>query len=415
MSMDFPRLRYGIEALPVDHQGQRMVLLRDTQGYCDAPLLVSLPVAQLLMLLDGTNSLRDLQAQFTRATGELLLLERLQQILAKLDEHLFLENEHFTDSVKRQTARFCADPVRHMQHVEKSYPGSAELLRQQLRGFFALEQGGPGVPRRGSDGRCITGLMAPHIDLKVGGTCFAHAYKAATEAQSPETWVILGTGHEPIENYFSLTVKDFATPLGQMVCDREYCEELLRLAPRDLRCNEYNHRREHSIEFQTIFLAYSQPGARIVPLLCSFSLADWDSQQAYIDEMAVLLRELAATHPRSVGFLASVDLAHIGPRYGDRFRPHAGTLRQHMQADSELLAVLEQCDAAAFLQKIHREQNERRVCGMAPLYILARALQGRSRGRVLHHGHATVDHQDSFVTFASMAFYAAGGDPGRGR
>jgi hypothetical protein len=54
---------------------------------------------------------------------------------------------------------------------------------------------------------------------------------------------------------------------------------------------------------------------------------------------------------------------------------------------------------------ISREHNRRRVCGMAPLYMLAKILEGRAGGKILQHRHATVDQHDSFVTFASMAFY----------
>ncbi|MBZ4660138.1 MAG: hypothetical protein JG766_2061, partial [Desulfacinum sp.] len=51
--------------------------------------------------------------------------------------------------------------------------------------------------------------------------------------------------------------------------------------------------------------------------------------------------------------------------------------------------------------------NARKVCGSAPLYVLAKVLSGRAAGRVLDHAHAVVDPQGSFVTFAAMAFTEA--------
>jgi hypothetical protein len=54
---------------------------------------------------------------------------------------------------------------------------------------------------------------------------------------------------------------------------------------------------------------------------------------------------------------------------------------------------------------IEREENRRKVCGIAPLYMLAKILEGLATGRILHHTHATVDTRSSFVTFASMAFF----------
>jgi len=406
MTHEYPKLRFGLEAFPVEHEGQRLVLVRDRLGYSEESLLISPAVAGLLTQMDGRSSLRDLQAYYTRMTGELLFSEDLNEILGRLDELLFLENDRFIDHVSRTVGRFQQDPIRHMQHAGKSYPTEPDELRKTLEGFFSPERGGPGIPQPGSNNSRVVGLVAPHIDLQAGGPTFAHAYKAAMEALPPDTWVVLGTGHEPVDNYFALTQKEFETPLGLVSCDHAFCEDLLARAPRDLKAGEYNHHREHSVEFQAVFLAFTQPKARIVPLLCSFGQEDWDIDRAYIDQVAEAIRDTARNRNYSVGFLASVDLAHIGPRYGDHFRPHPGTVTQHLQADVDLLHILEKCDAEVFIQRINREQNRRRVCGMAPLYLLARILGGTAEGRILDHRHASVDTENSFVTFASMAFYS---------
>jgi MEMO1 family protein len=403
--MENPRLRAGVEALPVDVQGQTMVLLRDQLGYCDDSLVLSPAAAQLLMHMDGSSSLRDLQAHFMRQTGQLIYLEQLQEIATKLDEHLFLDNERFQQRVIEEEKRFREDPVRRMTHAGKSYPAEAVALTQELSSYFVPETGGPGTPGTGGYSEPLLGLMAPHIDIRAGGTCYAHAYKALCESSAPRTWVILGTSHFPLEKFFAVTCKDFETPLGTVRHDQQCAEALLQRSPRDLRVGEYQHRREHTVEFQALFLALCQPGALIVPMLCCFSPEEWEAKQGYIDEIAAILGELSGTCGYSVGLLASVDLAHIGPRYGDRFRPHAGTIREHLEADRELLGTLEECNAAAFMGRLGREHNQRRICGLPPLYLLAKALEGRARGTVLHHTHTVVDQQQSFVTFASMAFH----------
>jgi AmmeMemoRadiSam system protein B len=292
-----------------------------------------------------------------------------------------------------------------MTHAGQSYPGDPALLKQELASYFLSEAGGPGAPQEATSRRPLLGLVAPHIDIKAGGPCYAHAYKTLCESLAPRTWVILGTGHQPLQNFFALTRKDFETPLGVVKGDKQWGETFLQRAPRDVCLDEYAHCREHTIEFQAVFLALCQPRAQIVPMLCSFSLEDFETEQGYIDEVAALLRELASTCGYPVGFLASVDLAHIGPRYGDRNQPHSGTVREHLEADRELLATLENCDAGAFIQKLRREHNRRRICGLAPLYVLAKVLEGQARGKVLHHVHAGVDQHNSFVSFASMAFF----------
>jgi predicted class III extradiol MEMO1 family dioxygenase len=76
-----------------------------------------------------------------------------------------------------------------------------------------------------------------------------------------------------------------------------------------------------------------------------------------------------------------------------------------MSSDADLLKMLETCRAADFIDRINRDGNSRKICGVAPLYVLAKVLEGRAEGRTLDHSHATVNGEGSFVTFASMVFY----------
>ena len=124
----------------------------------------------------------------------------------------------------KEISSFLDSPTRKMRHAGQSYPRDAEELRKRLDSFFMPEHGGPGFPDpAGTRAEKMVGLVAPHIDLNAGGACFAHAYKSAAEAQVPQTWIVLGTGHDFIENCFALTVKDFETPLGQVRCDTAIC------------------------------------------------------------------------------------------------------------------------------------------------------------------------------------------------
>ncbi|MCU0574755.1 MAG: AmmeMemoRadiSam system protein B [Syntrophobacteraceae bacterium] len=404
---DYPKLRNGLEATPIDHESQRMILISDRLGFNDAPLVMTPLAASLLGLMDGAHSLRDLQAHLMRATGQMVFMEELQGVVRKLDESLFLDNDHFREALARRVAQFREDKIRRMKLAGTGYPAEAPALKEKLDSFFPVEAGGPGLPFQAPPKDRLLGLVAPHIDINAGGPCFAHAYKVLSESIAPDTWVILGTGHEPLDHHFALTLKDFETPLGLVRCDQELAGELARRATRDILAGEYNHAREHSVEFQAVFLAHLQPGARIIPLLCSFSLEDAENDRDYIDEVSRIISGLAETGGRSVGFMASVDLAHIGPRYGDRFLPTRATVSEHMQADAGLLDLLVRSNADGFMHSLLRDGNRRRICGVGPLYVLARILEGKARGRLLHHARATVDQQGSFVTFASMAFHAA--------
>ncbi len=403
---DYPKLRNGLEAHPIEHSGQKMFVIRDRIGYAPDSLVFHPAVVSILANMNGGNSLRDLQAEFMRQTGQLVHIEELHALVKTLDEHLFLDNKRFQSVAAKEISAFLGSPVRKMRHAGQSYPEDPEKLREKLDSFFRPENGGPGLPDpAGTHAGKMVGLVAPHIDLNAGGACFAHAYKSAAESQVPKTWIVLGTGHDFIENCFALTVKDFETPLGQVRCDTAICDELLRNVKFDIRASEYNHRTEHTIEFQAVFLSYMQPLARIVPILCSFGHEEWDSCKHLVDNFARSLADLIFGGLYSVGIIASVDMAHVGPRYGDRYKPHTATIQENLSSDESLLKLLEKCQADNFIQRINRDANSRMICGVAPLYTMAKALEGRSNGTTLRQSHAIVDGEGSFVTFASMAFY----------
>ena len=98
---EYPKLRNGLEAHPFERSGERMLLLRDRIGYAQENLVFPAHVVPILAGMNGSNSLRDLQADFMRRTGRLLFLEELQQLVATLDEHLFLDNDRFRSLAAR--------------------------------------------------------------------------------------------------------------------------------------------------------------------------------------------------------------------------------------------------------------------------------------------------------------------------
>jgi AmmeMemoRadiSam system protein B len=397
-------------AIPVRQGGTVYIVLQDQEGLSRDTLVLSQQAYFLVTLMDGSNSLVDIQAACMRQFGQMLFREDLEDLIRKLDANLFLENDRSRAHREQIIAEFRSQPRRPAFLAGSGYEADPEKLRNQLLGFFPREHGGPGQPEPGRLGRRVLGLVAPHIDLRAGGPCFAYTYKALAEAAPVSTCVILGTGHEPLSLCFALTGKDFETPLGPVAVDGDFVGELCRRSTLDLFADEFAHRREHTIEFQTLFLRLLLPEVRIVPVLCSFGVEEIEQGVEPIANMVRALRETIETYPRPVCVLASVDLAHIGPRYGDSFQPHPGTIRDTSLADERLLKTVAAVNPEAFAAQLIRERNCRRVCGLPPLYILLKVLEGRAAGEILHYASTEVDPHHSFVSFASMVLYDRGAD-----
>lgn len=400
----YPRLR-ALEALPYRHEGRPAVLLRDPEQISSHLLVVGAPVVPLLSLLDGRNSIADLQAAVFRGTGELVAREQLEALISRLDEAHFLENERFEKFRQSLVDEFRRSGVRPAFHAGQGYPDDPGALREWLDSLFS-HPAGAGLPAGRSTAR-IRGLIAPHIDLRVGGPVYTHPYRALAEAEPPELFIILGIGHRGLPDLFSFSAKDFQTPLGVAVTDRRLLDAV-RLRFGDLFGEDFSHRTEHTIEFQIVFLQQVGGGrpVTILPVLTSFSYLDLERppQRALVERFVEGLSGVLAESGRNVCIIASVDLAHIGPRYGDVLRPGPDLVESTLARDREVLETVAQGSAERFAEEIRREQDARRVCGFSAIYTLLRLMPGAA-GRLLALDAGQVDDSGSFVTYAGMTLH----------
>jgi MEMO1 family protein len=408
---DRPRLR-NVDPFPVVVQGMQAVGLKDPLQLTDRMVCVPREFLFALAILDGSHSLQDIQGELTRRFGQLVLMDDIRALLEKLDEAFLLEGERFSEALRKKLAAYRSSPFRPASHAGASYSDDPETLRGELAGYFTSD-GGPGMPNYFADPRRPKGLIAPHIDIRAGGRCFARAYHDLATGQPSDIYVILGTGHQGVRGIFTATNLDFQTPLGTVGTDREFLATLERHLGRDPAEEELLHATEHVIEFQAIFLQFllaAKHDFTIVPILCSLSHHLFDDNPAFTEQRALFdtfcraLKETCRSSSKSVCFIASADLDHIGPRYGDEFIPHEGTVSDALRGDAELLSCLERLDVNAFVKEVARENDVRRICGFSPITTMFHLMEP-AEGRLLDLDYAPVDEQNSFVSFASMIFH----------
>jgi AmmeMemoRadiSam system protein B len=401
-----PRLR-GVEAFPVEQDGERYLALRDPAGYAPGVVMLPLELLGVLALLDGEHEVADIQARLRHEHGESVPREAIAQLIGALDEHGFLDSPAFAARREATDRAFLALTSRPATHAGGAYPGEPDGLRATMDGFFA-RPAGPG-PVEGFRGGGIRGLVAPHIDFHRGGAAYAWAYRELAERGDADLFVIFGTCHAGMPHPFALTRKAFDTPLGPAPVDRGFVDALAARARQDCFASEIAHRNEHSIEFQAVFLQYLYAGRRdiaIVPVLTSFAheaLArgarpeDDPRVPAFLDA----LRDTVAASGRRVTFIAGADLAHMGPRFGDPGPVSPAELTVIDREDRQLLAAVEEGDAEGLFDSVRRDGDRRRICGLSPIYSLVRALDG-TRGTLRRYSQWP-DPQ-GVVTFASVVF-----------
>lgn len=408
----YPKMRI-VDIFPAEVSGQKVICLRDPLNLSGKILFIPHPAFFILTLLDGQHSVVDVQTEFMRRFGEILYREKIEQLIAQLDEHFLLDSDRFREAERKMIDSFKNSPVRPMTLAGESYEGDGQKLKDTIRSYFT-EPGGPGLPGARNDSGKLAGAIAPHIDYQRGGPCYAWAHRAILESSSPDLFIVLGTAHSPLKQPFALTRKHFQTPWGQVETDQAFLSELGAGCPGDFYEDEFNHKTEHSIELQLIFLRAlwdGRPPFQIIPILCgSFHEAILnDSSPMELPGVGPFIQSLKTALSRTkkrVCVLASADLAHVGLRFGDPDPPNRFTLQNLAEEDRRMLGYAERIDAEGFFGVLSREKDRRRICGLVPIYVLLRLLEG-AEGRLLKYSQSLDPASQSVVTFASMAYFAA--------
>ncbi len=415
--MDKPIIR-PVEAFPMEQQDQTLICLRDPSGLAPEPIMLGMGAYFLVTLFDGSNSTLDLQAAFSHRFGEVIPSEKIRELVAALDRAYLLDSPAFAERVRGVREEFRQSPSRASALAGLCYETEPSRLRAEIESFFehpnAPGRGALATPAPSAATGGLAGLIAPHIDPRRGAAAYAWAYNELRRHARPELIVILGTSHYGVgPELFSATRKDYLTPLGAVPTDRGFVE---RLAARyagarggDLFADEMLHRNEHSIEFQALFLAWALgvDGYQVAPILVSsFHQMVREGERPAGNERVArfldALREELAAESRRVLVLAGVDFAHVGRKFGDSFGLDDGLTERVRREDLALIETIKAGDAGGFFSAIAREGDQRKICGLAPMYTQLELLSGR-HARLLHYDIALEPQTDSLVSFASLA------------
>ncbi len=401
-----------------------MLALRDPSGLAREVMLQPLAVA-ILELCDGERTRDQICAEFQTKYNRPLSRDSLDKLLGSLDDAHLLDSDAFRQFSANLFAEFTRSPTRAALLAGKSYPADPAALTQSLDASFAPPQG-PGRPQPGS-GPLPRAIISPHIDFNRGGAAYAWAYRdLAGATELPERIIIFGTNHAGSEHPFTLTRKHYQTPLGQLDTDIECVDKVVaaigeRLGqPRaqSLFRDEHHHRGEHSLEFQMVWLRYllgeRATQVKVVPILCG-SLQEFvesDKDPAMDERVAIFIEELKRSlEGKRVLWIAGADLAHVGPSFARHGEGDMTPLDKNDRAslerrDQETLAPVLRGDARGWFEEIRRERDQRRVCGLPPIYAMLRSAEPTS-GKLLVYAQCPADEGGgSIVSIASLVFPA---------
>ena len=418
-----PRLR-PVEVIPVEQDGKQSFALRDPSGMASGTIVISPAVAYILQRFDGAHSLEQIQREMVEAVGERVPLARLTSLVESLEQAHFLEGPAFEAHERRVIVDYRAAEFRKPALAGQGYPsGRQELLRwhAELEAGSGEGEGDAQCAAKAETPRQVLGFAAPHIDLRFGAESCKLAHNLHSQRSGPvDTVVVLGTGHSLNQELFTLTRQSYGTPLGVVETDLELVEGLVgRLGEEHLLGEEIQHLAEHSVEFQSLFLRVHaeqdpQPPPKMLPVLVgSFLPLIEQNREPFQDErvrgFVEALQAEVLNLGRRVTYLASIDLAHKGPRYGDADGLTEEQARALERDDRELLSFAEAGDPEGFFRHNQAVLDERRVCGFSALYTLLRLLPG-AKGRLLRYTQTTFPDTIDTVSHCALLFERNGTD-----
>jgi AmmeMemoRadiSam system protein B len=397
-----PAVRRDLEFFPVAYEGKQVVLIRDHLGLVQEGKAIELALYQFMTLLDGSRDLRDVQMAMMRQQGGVLVgMEEVKALLSHLDEAFLLESESFLKARNQIVQDFEARPVRPCSHCGRAYPADAGELEHRLNDILKASPSNAARP----EGKVVA-LVSPHIDLSVGQRGYASAYQWL-EWTSPSRVAVLGVGHQMAHDLFSLTEKDFETPLGTVKGDKAAVRALRHAGGDVLAANDFAHRAEHSIEFQILFLQHllKDQEFTIVPILCGFvgtGLPEF-SREAYLSRAGSFVEALRGIlSEQETLVVAGVDFSHVGPKFGHQAPAQHLTGRSEAH-DKNLLASLSDLNVQEFWEESKRSEDQFNVCGFSALALLLEVLPP-CKGHLLHYETWHEEPTRSAVSFASVVF-----------
>jgi|TARA_B110000263_G_scaffold190841_1_gene168644 AmmeMemoRadiSam system protein B len=382
--------------------------LEDDLGLAKTAVQIPQNLTPILLLCDGTRALPAIN-------GALLLQgisigeKRIYNLIEQLDDALLLENGKFAAEKVKAIQKYRNSKHRPMSFAGTIYPSTISDLD------LFIEESKSKFKRSGQsdayDG-VLQGLLSPHIDFARGYGTYAELWKESEEdLDGIEQVVILGTDHSGGLGSITPTMQNYQTPYSELETDLEGIKLVeTAISGKDPYNEELHHLKEHSIELALTWLHNSMEGKqfKLLPILCgSFQKFIIDKQQPDSDETINNVIDSISEYRKRARTLviAAGDLAHVGPEFGDETTMDELSLADLASKDHISLASIEKGDPDNFFQTSAEEADVRKICGLAPIYLMGKILSD-CKGYSVGYDQCPADqNRTSFVSIAGTLLF----------
>lgn len=393
----------------VEHQGQRLLQLRDPLGLSDKSLLIPQHLVTLLAMCDGTRTIEALRHGYTLRSGVQLTADQAREIVGQLDAALVLDNSSFRQAYEQARQEFRSGPSRKPSHADLVYPSNRRQLATMIEGFVERASADSTEFERLSGD--LVGMVCPHIDYDRGGVSYARLWEAAApDLDDIDLVIILGTDHSGGSGMITPTRQNYKTPYGVLPTDKKIVDGLAKILEQSAYDEELNHVKEHSIELSSVWLHHYMGGRAVpvVPILCgSFhEFVTGEADLAVDEKLQGALSYLSQSmESRRTLVIAAGDLAHVGPAFRDTKAFDREARAELSTEDATSIDAINTGDSKKFFEISRAEEDRRKICGLPPIYLMLRLLES-SHGVSIGYDQCIADNAGaSWVSIVGSLLY----------
>ncbi|QOI99260.1 MAG: AmmeMemoRadiSam system protein B [Phycisphaeraceae bacterium] len=420
-----PKLR-AVRGFPVNVGGQQAMGLADAKQVSDR-MVVTAPAFQVVLpLMDGTRTIDEIVAQVGRG----LAREHVEPLVAQLDDAGLIFGPKFDAMIAALRAEFDGSdtlpPAATAQFVEalgaseagqEATPQDREKAGvRKLKELFDtwIAKSLENVDNPSFDA-LPKAVIAPHLDYPRGWLNYAAVYGRMRVVDRPDRIVILGTNHFGEGTGVVACNKSYQTPLGTCELDRELLDRLVGALGEGLVANRYDHEREHSIELHLPWIQHCMGEGGVFPKVLGVLVHDpavnngesYDGRGVALMPFVEALRGAIASLPGKTLIVASADLSHVGPAFGDPQAmagdtPEVGAARNKVfQHDREMLDLVRNNKPDELVAAMAWQQNPTRWCSTGNI-VAALKLVNPDDVEILNYAAAMDEQGNAMVSSAAV-------------
>ena len=388
-----PALR-RIHPVQLQKDNQVFLGLQDPCMLCTQMMVVPPQAFQVMQFFNGERSLDEIAKGLKLAD-----IAPLLELVQKLDEFGLLWGPTCEALEDKKKAELAANGA-FAAGATKSLGEDPAVIRSQLEKWLDEAEDA-------EIDESIVGIVSCHLDYGRGHPVYASSYRTIAKGPKPDRVVLLGTNHFGLGDGVVVSDVGFESPLGRMPVDAKVIEHLRAATGRKLFIDILDHVPEHSIQLHILWIQHLYGNIPVIAALVPdpvVGLMSDDGARVGVDEFVAVLGKALDSQGGRTLFVASADMSHVGPAFGE---PAAIGDQRRREVEHHDRAMMKEFIASPdrLIEGMRAQKNPTRWCSVGAMTAAVR-LAKPSSIELIDYRQAVDEQGNALVSSASMVLLA---------